>query len=654
ASPGPDTITFSVAGTITLTSGQIAINEALTITGPGAANLAIDGNLASRVFSIFEQVADPCVATGPDFQVAISGVRIARGRRLSDSVGGAIYSEKSLALQGVVLEDNRAKGGGAIAWSLLHAGQTLAIDASQLVGNVATPLSAVTGFHNGGALFVTERCAGAGTVGAVTITDSLLQGNRVRPVALWGFGGAISTQNYNVDLTIARSRIVDNAVEPPDPPVGGALYFGGGVYGRGRTIRIEDTEISDNAADRGGGLRLFSAAAALQTPQQAVAVALVNTTVSGNVAFQSAGAMELFGNVAVEIHNSTLAGNVADPGRTGGIVFNTGATSPPTASNALAGTLKLVSSIVGASSAGTVDIATAVATIPAFTVDATDSLIGRLCVGCGALTVAGSGNLLGMDPLLGALASNGGPTRTRLPQLGSPVIDRGSNPLGLANDQRGAGFARVVGAAADMGSAEYVFAAQCDGFGDVTGDSPFCPSVSWMKNRSVTTGCGGGNYCPSPDVSRLAMAAFMQRLGTSISGGLVMTVDAPGLLDFATAPVVCQTSPIAASAAPRRAVLDMAFSGVAGAASFARARVVVSADNGATWSDLQTYWTRATFLPNAWRSVHGTSQHDVEAGAALRYGIRIDSGAPPTVSGVLDSTCRLRVRLENSTGFTPI
>ena len=38
---GPDTITFSVTGTIVLTTGQIRIEGPLTIVGPGAANLAI-------------------------------------------------------------------------------------------------------------------------------------------------------------------------------------------------------------------------------------------------------------------------------------------------------------------------------------------------------------------------------------------------------------------------------------------------------------------------------------------------------------------------------------------------------------------------------------------------------------------------------------
>jgi hypothetical protein len=61
------------------------------------------------------------------------------------------------------------------------------------------------------------------------------------------------------------------------------------------------------------------------------------------------------------------------------------------------------------------------------------------------------------NPRLGPLAANGGPTQTRLPLAGSPLLDR--VPLGKADcgsplfpDQRGA--ARPSGAACDIGATE--------------------------------------------------------------------------------------------------------------------------------------------------------------------------------------------------------
>src|SRR6266511_885838 len=45
-----DTITFAVSGTIVLTSGELLVDKSITIPGPGAGRLAVDGNATSRVF----------------------------------------------------------------------------------------------------------------------------------------------------------------------------------------------------------------------------------------------------------------------------------------------------------------------------------------------------------------------------------------------------------------------------------------------------------------------------------------------------------------------------------------------------------------------------------------------------------------------------
>jgi hypothetical protein len=61
-------------------------------------------------------------------------------------------------------------------------------------------------------------------------------------------------------------------------------------------------------------------------------------------------------------------------------------------------------------------------------------------------------------PLLLPLAANGGPTLTHGLAPGSPAIDAGNNLAALASDQRGAGFPRVLGVAADIGAFEGVVA----------------------------------------------------------------------------------------------------------------------------------------------------------------------------------------------------
>ncbi len=57
-----------------------------------------------------------------------------------------------------------------------------------------------------------------------------------------------------------------------------------------------------------------------------------------------------------------------------------------------------------------------------------------------------------LNPLLGPLANNGGPTQTHLPLTGSPAINTGNTTLTV--DQRGT--TRPQGAADDKGAVEVV------------------------------------------------------------------------------------------------------------------------------------------------------------------------------------------------------
>ena len=63
-----DVIGFAVTGTIGLTSGELLVAKNITISGPGAENLAVNGNSQSRVFHI---------ASGQT--VTISGLTITNG-----------------------------------------------------------------------------------------------------------------------------------------------------------------------------------------------------------------------------------------------------------------------------------------------------------------------------------------------------------------------------------------------------------------------------------------------------------------------------------------------------------------------------------------------------------------------------------------------
>ena len=462
---GPDTVNFAVNGTIVLTSGAIPITEALTITGPGAAQLLIDGNANNRIFLIQEASPLGCPAlTGPsDYLVTISGVTLQNAHRNTDNSAGAIFTVHSLNLDSVVIRDNQAKAGGGLTFGTQYAGQTLTISNSVFSHNIAKPLSVVTSNQQGGAFRVVENCGGTNVNTAipvtVTVTNTLFTGNRVQPQgAFSGWGGAIYSSAY-ADITITDSRIVGNFVDAPNPPVANQSYQGGAIRGFAKSWTIQRTEISDNAVfdatgsdqTRGGAIEVLNYDPNLQGAADVSPMKIIDSTISGNSVPSTSGAILAFGNVALELDNTTVAYNMAASGRTGGIIMSTGATSPPSSGNATAPTLKMVSSILARSSPGTGDLSTNVAVMPSFTVDATNSLIQSICPTCN-ITVSGSGNVLsglGTQPL----GYWGGPSRTHQLYNPSPPIDAGSNPLSLATDQRG--FPRVAGAGADMGSYEW-------------------------------------------------------------------------------------------------------------------------------------------------------------------------------------------------------
>ena len=83
-----ETITFSqgLSGTIVLTSGQLPINQNLTIQGPGAKSLTIAAD-STRIFSIESPV-----------NVSISGLTLTGHASIPAGTGGGIYNGGNLSL----------------------------------------------------------------------------------------------------------------------------------------------------------------------------------------------------------------------------------------------------------------------------------------------------------------------------------------------------------------------------------------------------------------------------------------------------------------------------------------------------------------------------------------------------------------------------
>jgi hypothetical protein len=226
------------------------------------------------------------------------------------------------------------------------------------------------------------------------------------------------------------------------------------------TLNIRNTTISGNTSSNTG---ISGAIQANGT------VTIANTTISGNSAPTGTGAGVYFNGANLNLTNSTIVNNTSGVG--GGGLHRTG-TNPANIRNTI------IANNTGA--AGSPDALGAVNSQG-------NNIIGN---------TTGSSGWIGSDfqntnPLLGALAANGGLGQTHLPQTGSPAIDAGQNcvvdlscaaanpPVALTTDQRG--VTRPQNAIVDIGAVEVAAAASATIIGQVL-SSELTP----VKNAIVT------------------------------------------------------------------------------------------------------------------------------------------------------------------------
>jgi hypothetical protein len=201
-------------------------------------------------------------------------------------------------------------------------------------------------------------------------------------------------------------------------------------------------------------------------------------------------------------------------------------------------------------------------------------------------------------------------------------------------------FALVTSASVLVAS--QAVAAPCAGFTDVDSTSTFCPNVEWLKNRKVTLGCTSATlYCPSDPVSRLQMAAFMNRLGTALTPVVVRIEAASGALNLDLAPVVCQTGDTLVADYPRRALVDAQLSASAAAGVDIGMRAVMSTNAGASWAPLSTVQSLAFVPASQWGQASDVGTADLAVGQSVRFGVQATrAGAGGT--NLSDSRCMLR------------
>jgi hypothetical protein len=117
-----DTIDFAVTGIIGLTSGELLVNKVLTISGPGAENLAVNGNAKSTVFHV-----------APGETVTISGLTIING--YTTGPGGGIHNDHAaLTFNNCTITGNQ--GGGIYNDAENSGGALLEINNSSVYGQL--------------------------------------------------------------------------------------------------------------------------------------------------------------------------------------------------------------------------------------------------------------------------------------------------------------------------------------------------------------------------------------------------------------------------------------------------------------------------------------------------------------------------------------
>ena len=195
-------------------------------------------------------------------------------------------------------------------------------------------------------------------------------------------------------------------------------------------------------------------------------------------------------------------------------------------------------------------------------------------------------------------------------------------------------------------------AAPCAGFTDVDDASEFCPNVEWLRNRSITLGCRAGSYCPGDSVTRLAMAAFLNRMSAALTPAYVVAGDI-ALGDLSEGSIrTCVTDEHPAAAFPRIAVAEGSVTAFDSATDqVVGADLTYSTDGGKLWnfSFGVPGSARTSNAPGHDRATVPLKSHPVPLAAGVPYRFSV------LVSGVRNAgfvsvLCGLRVRIENANG----
>ena len=456
-----DVIVFKsgLAGTITLTANTLSVTKALTLTGAGSAVITVNADGGAGVFyladsagdvtisglTITGSVGDSAITAQNDGDLALIEVDVSGN---AGKYGGGLYinntGASTLTDSNVSNNTSRSGAGGVYIYS---DPTSVTITNTTIVNNTAG--------GSGGGIF-------ADFTGDLTIIDSNISGN----TSLGGVGGLYagnvgdlsivnSTMSFNTGVELGGAAFVNNSGSATisgstfsrndTSDLGGALYFGTD----GQEITISNSTFSGNSSGMEGGAIDFHGGDQIVT--------INNSSIVGNTSGANGGGIWKDKGGSLTINQSTITENTGTNG--GGIyVDNSGSSSL-----VLSGTIVSNNTVTGlgpralpAEFYGGTDISMDWVDGDVLSLD--HSLVGIISDNAESEITDLGGNVRSSTPGLSALADNGGMTQTMALLSTSAAVDAGPSPVatfvGNEFDQRGAGYARVVGARVDIGAFE--------------------------------------------------------------------------------------------------------------------------------------------------------------------------------------------------------
>jgi hypothetical protein len=439
-------------------NGPLVLSDShpLTINGPTALTLSVSGGSHVEILDI---------ASGT---VTINNLGIVYGNA-SGADGGGIFNQGTLSLANCFLNHDSAYYGGAV----FNYGGTIQLSKCTL------SLDSAAG--NGGAISNSSSFPQA----TVSLTNCNLNSDQALNV-----GGAIDN---------GAMMTLTNCTLSSDSTTAGGL--GGSIFNEGTgTVTLTGCTLSKNTATDGGAIFDYGTAT------------LMNCTLSSDVVNSYGGGLFVRSGTAA-LTNCTLNNNSASgAGVQGGAIFNTATltlTNCTIANNSVSvsnynpngpvtaygggidnmGTATLTNCTVAGNSvsafnSGSGGINTyggGIYNEPGSTLNLTNTIVatntaltGPDLFNAGAIGVAdhdligdgtdsgisnGGGNIVGtsanpINPQLGPLQNNGGPTQTIALLSGSPAIGHADNSKAPAKDQRGIVRIDEVGETTDIGAFE--------------------------------------------------------------------------------------------------------------------------------------------------------------------------------------------------------